>query len=345
VLSTVSTNDDGQAEFTQLVPGTYTVKETTAPAGYLLNTADIPPFVIADSAAGTPAAIEINGGEPIVNYQATVSFMKANASGQPLSGVTFELVDSDTHEVIDAELISDSKGTVSAGGLAPGDYEFIELPPATGTAVEYMLNTEPLDFEITDSAVDEPDIEALDNFTNYKGSVTLSKQGSKNKALSGAKFTLYGWTSLYGGTYSGDAPASFGSYTTGKDGTINVTDLAPGKYFFVETKAPKGYDLPKTDDSLLTISGSQIPEDIPNSFTVSESNLGAPQSIQVAVKNTKTKPDKPKGTDKPKGPSGPNGPVTGDTFPLAVTLVIAGVCLAVLFLVFMILRQRRNRVR
>jgi uncharacterized surface anchored protein len=336
-VTDATADSSGAAIFTHLTPGTYTVKETKAPAGYLINAADIPSFTVPASAEGTPAAIMINDGEPIVNYRATVSFMKANAAGQPLSGVAFELVNSDLGEVIDAKLISDKDGIVSAGGLAPGDYEFIELPPVTGTAIEYMLNTEPLDFKITDSAVGEPYIEVLGHFTNYKGSVTLRKQGSKNKALSGAEFTLYGWTSLFGGTYSGATPASFGSYTTGKAGTINVKNLTPGKYFFVETKAPKGYDLPETDAKLLTLSGAQIPKNIPNSFTVKESNSGAPQSVRVVVKNTPTKPDKPNGKDKPKGPS---GPVTGDDFPVVMLGIAAGMTLALLIVISAILRRR-----
>jgi hypothetical protein len=66
----------GAAVFTGLHPGDYTVKETKAPDGYVINGDPIPGFTITGAALGAPDTVLINptsgalGQDPIPNYKA-----------------------------------------------------------------------------------------------------------------------------------------------------------------------------------------------------------------------------------------------------------------------------------
>nr|WP_309058344.1 SpaA isopeptide-forming pilin-related protein [Listeria monocytogenes] len=69
------------------------------------------------------------------------------------------------------------------------------------------------------------------------GSVVLTKEDSVSKAtLSGAEFELQ----------NAAGTSVQANLTTNADGKLEVSDLAPGNYKFVETKAPTGYELDAT---------------------------------------------------------------------------------------------------
>ena len=71
-------------------------------------------------------------------------------------------------------------------------------------------------------------------FTNKKdvGSVVLTKVDSEDntKVLAGVEYELYD-----------DALNKISDCVTGEDGKIAVGNLAPGRYFFIETKSLEGY--------------------------------------------------------------------------------------------------------
>jgi uncharacterized surface anchored protein len=246
VFTTATTDATGTANFADLAPGDYTVQETAAPSGYLINDS-VFSFTIPAQAAGRAATIAINDGDAVVDYQGSVSFKKTDAQGNPLADIPFTLTNTDTSVVVTppsggaggaggsggsgsstTAFVSDADGIVTASGLAPGHYAFSEEEPATGSPLTYVLNTAPLTFEIPTHAVGAPAVLTLDDFVNYQGSVTLTKQAEDGAVLAGAKFTLYGWPSLYGGSYVDETATDFGDYTTASDGTISVRGLAPG---------------------------------------------------------------------------------------------------------------------
>ncbi|MGD6734822.1 prealbumin-like fold domain-containing protein, partial [Listeria ivanovii] len=68
--------------------------------------------------------------------------------------------------------------------------------------------------------------------TARTGSAILTKEDDKTKAkLSGAEFELQ----------TADGTQVKTDLVTDADGKLSVADLAPGKYQFVEVKAPNGY--------------------------------------------------------------------------------------------------------
>ncbi|WP_029699477.1 SpaA isopeptide-forming pilin-related protein, partial [Clostridium sp. Ade.TY] len=108
-----------------------------------------------------------------------------------------------------------------------------------------------------------PEITASDDV--ILGSVNLTKVDSEtSEKLEGAEFTLYKVNDkatdsnvLVRTIKDLITPDSskIGSYTTDKNGVITVGDLRPGNYYFVETKAPEGYNLDNSKHEFKIILG------------------------------------------------------------------------------------------
>jgi uncharacterized surface anchored protein len=267
--------------------------------------------------------VVIGDGETVINYKGSVQFAKKDEHGNPIVGCTFELKNTDTGEVVEPEngdtdidiptpsgqdkyyFESNEKGIVKAINLSPAHYEFTEInvdnsPALVGSRnLGYITNTEPIKFEILGSAYGEPETLVLDDFINYKGTVQLLKHDKDGKVLAGAEFKLHEVLDHM------PPPGflEFGTYTTSANGTIDVADLSPGKYCFIETKYPEGYTGEK---------------DMEYHFTVPDSVAGKPSVIKVDVVNEKVVPPKPTPpTPKPPTPTPPKpkpspSPDTGD---------------------------------
>ncbi|WAO22403.1 LPXTG cell wall anchor domain-containing protein [Paenilisteria newyorkensis] len=259
------TDDTGRIEATNLAPGDYQFIEIEAPSGYILDTTPIG-FTVENSAQGKPEKVE--AGE-MVNYQGSAVLHKQDAAGNALEGAVFKLVDGAGNAL--QEVTSDKDGTVSVGNLEPGAYQLLEIEAPRG----YLLNGQAIKFTIEASSVGKPQELDLGVFVNYQGSVTLTKTDTDKRPLADAQFDLM----------NQDEELVLSGLTSNRDGKIEVPHLAPGDYYFVETKAPTGYEL----------DNKQIP------FTISNTANGKPETIEISFENHKTPaeitpPDKKKPT-------------------------------------------------
>ena len=98
-----------------------------------------------------------------------------------------------------------------------------------------------------DSRTTSSPVESISFKNTFSGSVTLKKTGRKNVILPGAEFQLYqldanGQGQLYPDTNTNTV------YTTDAWGTITVMNLPAGSYYFVEKKAPEGYEITKDEN-------------------------------------------------------------------------------------------------
>ncbi|MBO1004136.1 SpaA isopeptide-forming pilin-related protein [Pseudogracilibacillus auburnensis] len=219
----LTTDANGKIVVENLKPGTYYFVETKAPFGHELD--DIPVEV----------EIEFNQQTQIgitkVNERSTsgVELTKKGEDGHLLEGVIFELQDEDGNTLQEG-LTTDENGVLTVDHLKPGNYRFVETEAIDG----YVLNTEVLLFSIELGQKEYTEVE----FTNdlKTGSVELTKLGEEEEALDGAEFTLLDEEENEVQT----------GLTTNSEGKIIVSDLKPGKYSFVETKAPFGHDLDAT---------------------------------------------------------------------------------------------------
>ncbi|EOH90132.1 SpaA isopeptide-forming pilin-related protein [Enterococcus pallens] len=216
---------DGHIQAQGIAPGTYYLVEIKAPSGFILNTEPIKITIPANSNSSQELLVT----DTLINYQGIAQLVKKNAAGKKLSGAEFKIVDTNG-KTIQQGLRSNDEGLVSAEGLAPGDYQFIETKSPDG----YLLNTTPIDFTITDEAAGKPAIEvASNNFINYQGSAELTKVDAKGDPLQGAEFKVV--------NQEGVTVAE--KLVSNDQGKIQLDNLQPGTYSFVETKAPAGYIL------------------------------------------------------------------------------------------------------
>ena len=128
-------------------------------------------------------------------------------------------------------------------------------------------------------------------------SVELLKVDPDGKTLSGAKFELY--------RMEQDSFTLVDTYMTGEDGKIVLNDVEYGKYYFVETEAPKGYSI-VTNTYSFEISKDTVDQKI----------------ITITALN---KPDTPK---------------TGHHTPVAAAAVIG--LLALMILLFELIRKKKG---
>lgn len=243
------TNANGQLEVDSLKPGLYQFTEIEAPTGYLLDTRP-KRFIVTQSMSGQIRDVHVK----MLNYQGSAELIKKDQAGNLLADAEFSVLDA-TGQVVREHLVSDANGKVTVTDLAPGKYQFVETKAPAG----YLLNTEPSAFTIAASDRGKPaTVIATANFVNYQGAAKLIKKDVKGHLLSGATFKVL---DAKGETIQA-------GLTTNNQGEIVAEHLAPGKYRFVETKAPTGYLLNTT----------------PVPFEIAEKNAGKP-AVVVASDN------------------------------------------------------------
>ncbi|PHD63305.1 SpaA isopeptide-forming pilin-related protein [Bacillus wiedmannii] len=222
VRTDLTTDKNGRLVVDELPPGDYEFIETKAPNHYDLNE--------------TPIKFTVKKGqEKIASVTATNSLTKGavelskvdDVDGSVLKDAVFKIVDMNGHNVR-TDLTTDKDGKISVSDLRPGDYQFIE----TKAPNHYDLNQNPIKFTVEKSQTTKASVTATNSLT--KGAVELTKVDDiDGTSLEGAIFKIVDHNGLDVRT----------DLTTDKDGKISVSDLRPGDYQFVETKAPIGYDL------------------------------------------------------------------------------------------------------
>ncbi|QWH91721.1 LPXTG cell wall anchor domain-containing protein [Bacillus toyonensis] len=244
------TNQQGKISVSDLRPGDYQFIETTAPKHYDLNKEPIP-FTITKSQAHPISVTATNS-----LTKGAVELSKVDdVDGTALKDAIFKITDMNGND-IPTELTTDVHGKISVSDLRPGDYQFIE----TKAPEHYKLDSTPIKFTIKKSQKEKLQVTATNSLT--EGAVELIKVDDINPdtKLSDAVFNII------------DAKGKIvrTDLTTDKDGKVTATNLRPGDYQFIETKAPKHYDLNKT----------------PISFTIERSQLA---HVSVTAKNGLTK--------------------------------------------------------
>lgn len=184
--------------------------------------------------------------------EAVLTKVDQDNTSKTLDGAVFSLQDADGED-IQTELTTNSEGQIMVKDLLPGDYQFVETKAPTG----YVLDNTPVKFTIANNQTEAVQVTAEN--MQQPGDVVLTKvdKADTAKTLEGAVFDLQ----------DADGADIQTGLTTNSKGQIEVQDLTPGAYQFIETKAPTGYVLDKT----------------PITFTITNTQT---EAVQVTAENT-----------------------------------------------------------
>ena len=177
------------------------------------------------------------------NQLGSVTLVKRDATTKrELSGAEYQLQDQHG-EVIQSGLTTNEKGAINITDLVPGHYRFVETKAPLG----YALNPTPINFTVDADTIATPvEVDQFDEKVAVTGAVMLTKTDASNgRALAGATYRLIDAT---GQTIQQ-------GLVTNAQGQIRVDKLIPGRYQFVETKAPVGYDLNQTPLDFTIVNG------------------------------------------------------------------------------------------
>ncbi|MGX6994342.1 Cna B-type domain-containing protein, partial [Vagococcus penaei] len=156
----------------------------------------------------------------------SVALVKTDAAGKPLANATFKLT-KDGKQVGDHQT-TDKSGRIQFDQLIIGTYQLEEVSAPTG----YIRNTSPLTVNVTKDKLTQEL-----SMMNYQGSAWVMKTDAANRPLKGAEFAV---VSVANNTVKEITDKRL---VTDRAGVASIEGLAPGKYAFVETKAPNGYQL------------------------------------------------------------------------------------------------------
>ncbi len=246
-VDVITSDSSGVAQSTDLKLGDYTVVETKAPTGYVLDTTEYSVTLV-----NPGEVVTINQGNPIVNHLETgnIEITKVDQDGHVLSGAEFDIIDQ-AGDVVD-HVVTDGSGIATSINLPLGSYTVIETEAPDG----YTLDQTPHQIEIEsyqqvvqitieNVLTQTPDI-SLPQFTR-KGNIEITKVDQDGNSLSGAEFDIV--------DESGEVVDHL---ITGVDGVVKSIDLKLGDYTIIETKAPDGYTLDQTPHQVTIESNNQL---------------------------------------------------------------------------------------
>ncbi len=208
------TNAAGVAEFTELKPGGYEVRETSGIKGYILDTEAVKTVTVVTG--GTSEVTFVNKELPglrIVKYD--------RATLQTMPDVTFEIW-RDGESI--GRYTTDQMGEILLTDQQPGTFVAREVQAPDS----HVIDATPQQIEL--KAGDG--IRQLVFFNSEKPKLRLIKVDSENlsKVIPNAKFSIQ--------KVEGDVAAQ--EYTTDVNGEIDLSKLAPGSYVVTELDCP-GY--------------------------------------------------------------------------------------------------------
>ena len=208
------TNASGKASLSNLKSGTYSVKEISAPAGYLLNDTVQTVKLEAGKTATVTLKNKAKPGILIKKYD--------EDTGMPLPDAEFSVAKKGGSIVYEG--MTDKSGQIKVENLSEGWYTITEIAAPKG----YLIADKSKDVYLEGGKC-----VAVKFDNRLRPSLQLMKLDAKtNEPLAGAKFKV---------TKTEDKTVS--EYVTDQTGTVVIRDLDEAVYTVEEIKAPDGYTI------------------------------------------------------------------------------------------------------
>ncbi len=235
------TTENGVVVFDKLKLRVYSIKETKAPLGYVL---DDEPYAV-DLSKNSPNYSSGQADVVIENdpLTAAITAYKVDKWGNPRTGGSFGIYvkNDDGSYTLVKTVAAISGGVIKFEGLEAGEYQIREITPPAG----YKRTSETLDVTLAldeqENKLEDVDLgkeKALvneqlpDNDPYDYGSLRLQKLDGNSKPLAGAQFGIY---SSYGSLLQ--------TAVSDQNGAVVFTNIAYGNYIVKEIAAPAGYTL------------------------------------------------------------------------------------------------------
>ena len=221
-----TTNSDGLITVSNLEAGYYTVTETRAPEGYILDR--------------TPQTVQVKTSTPVYltvpnSRESDLKIIKTIAqTGEPLSGVTFKITTQDGSLI--GNYTTNEEGIITVQ-LDPGTYVVTETYAPKGVKLD------PTPHNVV---IRENQGATLEVTNEQLTSVTIHKiDADTHQGIYGVQFEITDSKNNY-----------IGRYTTDNEGYIDLTDvLSTGKYYVREIRPADGYEPDETPRTLHVVSG------------------------------------------------------------------------------------------
>lgn len=273
VAGPASTDSSGEVTFTNLDPGSYTIKETKAPTGYDIEITDGKTVTVT---AGKVTTVDITntlirGDVRVTKYR---KILYDGASEIPLAGAVLVLKDHSTGKIVGQNQTTKNDGSAFWDDIPYGVYDIVEITAPKGYQCEGVIGTVKVDNSHTTF---NPEVFNAPIF----GSAQLVKKRSDTGAyLQDAEFEILDSTGKARARdlYNNVTPVK----KTDKDGVARWDNLEYGSYYFHEVTPPVGFE---KDDTLYPVTV----ESQGDTVSIERANKPIKGKIQITKSDSLTK--------------------------------------------------------
>ena len=216
LVMTATSDVEGLVRFIGAEYGKYTIREISAPDGYLINH-DVIHITMDEGYANsdTPAAT-------VTDPEKKIMCIKSDTSGNPIPGIEFSLINASTMEITET-VVSDENGVFIFRSFDYGDWIIRETAAPEGCSL-----MEDIRFHVGDGWT-EPEPILCVNIPNH---FEFVKTDSAGTPLEGVTFRL-----------EDEDGNELGTCQSDKDGVVRFADLKPGTYLIREIETLEGFSV------------------------------------------------------------------------------------------------------
>ena len=216
LIMTAVSDAEGLVRFVGAAVGKYTIRELTAPDGYLMSR-DVIHVTIDEGYTNSDKPLAT-----VINREKKITCIKVDTTGTPMPGIAFSLYNASTMEKMETA-ISDKNGVFCFTRFDYGDWIIREDATPEG-----FCPMEDIHLHIGDDWTEPAPLMCVNIPNHYE----FIKVDSSGVPLAGVKFRLE------------DANhQEVGTFVSGKDGIVHVTGLPRGIYVIREIETLEGYSV------------------------------------------------------------------------------------------------------
>ncbi|WP_394012210.1 SpaA isopeptide-forming pilin-related protein [Anaerococcus cruorum] len=280
-----NTDTNGALSFNELPLGEYTLEETSAPQGYVLEKGKRTIFL---TESNKDQAFSVT----YYNRKSKIEFIKVDENGKIIPGATFELRKIGS-VISGSDKTADSMGKFGWTGLRQGTYEVYEKSLPSG----YENYKDNLGKKVAEFTIDvQNNVSTINNFTNSLnnksnviinkasyGNFKIKKVNGEGQPLEKVGFTLYQQDKK---TPVKSKDSTNTEYLTNADGYLYFSNLPNGIYYLKETTIPEGYTAQNDGWTGFKVDNGNVTTINPGDETAS-GNTTQKDYSKVEISNTK----------------------------------------------------------